>query len=490
MKEMKENIEISLKVRGGMETKIPVPQNLKWNNEGHLRYAEYCENILGNIVDVFLVRHTGFEALEVIVNLCNGVVNHGISYFTKFEVKVDDQVQTYSGRHVIRPRGMFAVRMVTGPDASRVEQYQHIPEKKEPSWAKTQALGQIVNYLERDEDSFGPYKPFWNKFHSLSDSHGGAGISPYSNWLGSHAGYQLRALEFYGEVCRSPIACLNARGETLRLNEEYWLGRTPQHELPQFNYRDDYDGWCDYEDWLLRYEAHDYTHLSRMIRAASELAHWNPFARKFLLWVWNDCTMWLLGNKGNMSTNPLFWSLSKLARSTKPNQTAPWAGRGIYHVIRCFLMVKKYLTVREQNYFTNLFSKTLLHVSNEYGVCHGTDSAGAWGQDVWNHFGDTFVARGFETQLLASIYEPLGVPELLDKYLTTFPEEVPNWFEANNPTNTFGGELYPPYRALYAERVSGYPDAETLLRVCEGREINGSSQDLDCHKPESYQDAL
>jgi hypothetical protein len=487
---MQPNIEISLTVRGGMESRISVPQNLKWIDEGHLRYIEYCENLLGSLVHVFMIRHTGFDATEVIVNLSNGVVENGIIYFTDYMVKVDDQMERYTGRHVIRPRGMFADRFVVGPDAEKVRNYQHIPTKKEPSWASSQAHDLIVQYRDRREDSYGPYKPFWNKFHSLSDSHGGAGVSPYSNWLGSPLGYQLRALEFYGEVCRSPLACMNSRGQTLRLDEQYWLGRTPQHELPQFNYRDEYDGWCPYEEWLLRYEAHDYTHLWRTIRAASELAHWNPFARKFLLWVWNDCTMWLLGKEGNTSTNSLFWSLMKLARTTAPNQTASWGGRGLYHVIRCFLTVKQYLSVREQNYFTNQFQKTLRHIANEYGVCHGTKSAGAWGQAVWDHFGDTEVARGFETQLLASVYEPLGLMDLLDKYNTTFPEEVPNWFEANNPVNNYGGELYPPYRALYVNRVSGYPSAEKLVEMSAGRNINGSSQDLDCHMNTAYQNEL
>lgn len=484
---MQPNIEISLTLRNGMESRISVP-NLKWNNEGHLRYAEYKENLLGNIVHVFLIRHSGYDATEVITNLCNGVDDNGVVYFTDYMVKVDKQVKRYTGRHVIRPRGMFAERFVVGPDANQVIQYHHIPTKKEPSWAANRAYDEIVKYNDRQEDSFGPYKPFWNKFHSLSDSHGGAGIAPHSNWLGSHLGYQLRALEFYGEVCRSPIACLNARGEAVRLDEQYWLGRTPQHELPQYNYRDEYDGWCPYEDWLLRYEAHDYTHLWRMIRAASELAHWNPFARLFLKWAWNDCTMWLIGKEGNKSSNRLFWSLTKLARTVKPHQTAWWAGRGLYHVIRCFLTAKPYLSIREQNYYTDLFRKSLRHACNEYGVCQGGNKG--WGSDVWDHFGDTLVARGFEVQLLATVYEELGLDDLMERFNKTFPTTVPNWFEANNPTNGYGGELYPPYQALYVTRVSGYKDANQLIAFSEGRGINGSSQDLDCHREAAYKDQL
>ena len=98
---MQPNIEISLTVRGGMESRISVPQNLKWIDEGHLRYIEYCENLLGSLVHVFMIRHTGFDATEVIVNLSNGVVENGIIYFTDYMVKVDDQMERYTGRHVI-----------------------------------------------------------------------------------------------------------------------------------------------------------------------------------------------------------------------------------------------------------------------------------------------------------------------------------------------------------------------------------------------------
>jgi len=486
--ELQMNVNVSMVLRNGFRDTFKLPTELSWKDEGHLKWAKTHSLLNGNNLHVYLIKHDGFDATEVIVNLSNGVQYNGVVYFSNLSIEVENERVDYTGRHVIRPRGMFAHRFVVGPDAERVRTYQHIPEKKEPSWAKTQALGKIVEYLERDKDSYGPYKPFWNQFHSLSDSHGGAGIAPYSEWLGSAPGYQLRALEFYGEVCRTPLACFSDRGTSLRLDEQYWLGRTPQHELPQYYYPGEYDGWCDYEDWLRQYEAHDYTHLWRTIRAASEHALYNPFARDFIKWVWNDCTMWLLGKKGNTSSNHLFWSLSKLARTSAPGKTASWAGRGMYHVIRCFLTVEPYLSVREKNYFRNLFTKSLRHVSNDYGVCYGKTSG--WGNDVWDHFGETTVARGFETQLLATIYEPLGLDDLLEKYLTTFPQEVPNWFEANNPTNGYGGEMYPPYRALYKNRVSGYASAYDLVVTSSQRGINGSSQDLDCHMKTAYQSEL
>tara|TARA_Y100000310_G_scaffold25756_1_gene24641 strand:- start:2591 stop:4093 length:1503 start_codon:yes stop_codon:yes gene_type:complete len=492
---MAEQLQIIVNIisrKGRLDTFV-LPQKLRWRKDSKMRWAE-VHDILNrsedkNNLHVFLVKHKGFDATEIIVNLANGVANTGVCYFKTFSISVNGKEEIrYEGNHVIRPRGMFTHRFVIGPDAEIVREYKHIPTKKEPSWAPSKAEEEIRKYLERTEDSYGPYKPFWNKFHSLSDSHGGAGIAPYSKWFGSSNGYKLRALEFYGEVCRTPLACLDINGMPKMEDEAYWLGRTPQHELPQYHFPDDYDGWSSYENWLKSYEAHDYTHLWRTIRAASELAPWNPFARKFLQWVWHDCKLWLLGEKGDQSNNTLFWSLQKLLNLTEPQKTAWWAGRGFYHVIRCFLVTKPYLPRREVAYFTNIFRKSLYHVANEYGICFGQTNG--WNNDVRKHFGNATVSRGFETQLLASLYSELGVKSLLKKYQTTFPNEVPNWFESNNPSNTYGNEMYIPYQALYKLRVSGYSDAKALIKISGTRGVNGSSQDLDCHHPRSYYSAL
>ena len=486
---MNTEILVNMTSREGHLDTFTLPRRLLWQEDFDMRWAEVHDILNKNNLHIFLIKHKGFDATEIIVNIANGVAGTGVCYFKSFNIYIDGEWKvSYEGNHVIRPRGMFAHRFVVGPDAEAVKEYEHIPTKKEPRWASSKAEKEVREYVEREEDFYGPYKPFWNKFHSLSDSHGGAGIAPYSKWLGSSNGYKLRALEFYGEVCRTPLACLDKEGVPQRMDEEYWLGRTPENELPEYYFPEEYDDWCSYEDWLRRYEAHDYTHLWRTIRAASELAPWNPFARRFLQWVWHDCKLWLLGRKGDRSNNNLFWSIHKLVATTESKQTAWWAGRGFYHVIRCFLATKPYLSEREANYFTNTFKKALRHVANEQGVCFGKTSG--WNEDVWKHFGDTTVSRGFETQLLASIYSELGVDDLLKKYQTTFPEEVPNWFESANPSNTYGEEMYVPYRALYKLRVSGYPDAKTLIEASEYRGINGASQDLDCHHPRAYYSAL
>lgn len=479
------SVDFVLKDGSGDSFTLPKsPHKLNWISEPDIRWAEVHDLLSGNNLHVYLIHHDGFDATEVIVNISNGVANNGVCYFRSLTIIVDDQKVTYNGEHVIRPRGMFAHRFVVGPDAEAIREYKHLYKRRQPTWAPAKAKKDINKYLSREKDSFGPYKPFWNNFHSLSDSHGGAGIAPYSNWLGSSEGYKLRALEFYGEVCRTPIACFSKEGIPKRLDEKYWLGRTPKDELPQYNFPNDYTGWCPYEDWLLKYEAHDYTHLWRTIRAASELAPRNPFARRFLQWVWHDCKLWLQGNVGDQTNNSLFWSLDKLIKTTEPNQTAWWAGRGYYHVIRCFLATRAYLPRREVNYYNNLFSESLLYVANDYGVCFGKTSG--WNQGVWNYFGNVQVSRGFETQLLATVYAPLGLSTLLNKYQNTFPEEVPNWFEANDPSNGYKEEMYRPYRALYKMRISGYPDAAALIKASESRGINGASQDLDCHQPRSY----
>jgi hypothetical protein len=476
------DIKVSMELRDGSREEYVLSGGLHWRKERYLRWTQKYKRLLGQALHITLTQHNNFDATEVVVSIANGFRNKGTKYFTNLKIEVDGEVREYSGKHMIRPRGIIAERFVTGPDADQVRDYKHIPEEWVPEWLPHKAKVAIDKYHNRSEDSYGPYKPFWNKFHTLSDSHGGAGIAPFSDWTKCKEGYQLRSLEFYGEVCRSPIACLKPRnGKPLQLNEKYWLGRTYQHELPQFNSWP--DNWCEYSEWLMHYQAHDYTHLWRMIRAAWQLAPYDPFARMFMKWVWNDCKMNLEGAAGNNDYNNLFWSLTKRMRSAEPNQGARWADRGFYHVIRCFLSVSPYIGRRERKKWRRLFIAAIRRVVTPDGVCLRDENVP---QHIFEVMGDVPLTRGFQAQLLASVYEELGLDDILANFRNTFPIWVPDYSETLNHSNHNGHEMYRPYNGMYNIGIFGYDSFEHFNAANESRGVNGASQDYDCTNPKSY----
>lgn len=481
-KSIPENIGIILTLRDGRTKEHTFGQRFRWKKEDNLRWSQKYKNILGQAVHVTLVQHNGFDATEVIVSITNGIPNQGVTYFTNLNIRVDEEVYELNGKHIIRPRGIIAKRFVVGPDAEKVKTYQHIPEGWVPYWLPKQAENSVENFSARTEDNYGPYKPFWNNFHKLADSHGGAGIAPYSDWVKCQAGYELRSLEFYGEVCRSPIACLKEKnGKPLFIDAVYWLGRTPEHELAEF---DDWpDDWCEYAQWLMSYRAHDHTHLWRMIRAAWQLAPYDPFARMFLQWAWHDCKMNLEGEAGDKQESKLYWSLKKKVANTRKGVGAWWADRGFYHIIRCFLSVSPYISKREVQKWHQMFRRSLMHVATPQGVCMATFDTD---DDAKQRLGNLPLARGFQVQLLASVYGELELHDLLYKLRESFPDGIPSWFETLNPNNKFEKEAYKPYTGLYKIGIYDYENFEDFVNANASRGINGSSQDFDCINPRSY----
>jgi len=469
------NIRVFMRLRDGSEKEMSFSKRVRWTKEGHLKYTQKFTNFLNQALHITVTRHNGFDATEVVVSITNGFPNAGVTYFTNLGIVVDNSVYSLDGKHIIRPRGIIAKRFVVGPDAEKVKRYEHIPEGRHPEWLPDQASNAIDSYNSRTKDAHGPYKPFWNEFHALYDSHGGAGIAPFSNWVNCHAGHELRSLEMYGEVGRSPIACLKPKnGKPLFLDEPYWLGRTPENELKQF---DDWpDNWCEYSQWLMGYQAHDHTHLWRMIRAAAQLAHYDPFARMFLQWVWHDCTLSLTPGKSDYLNNRYFWSLKNKIAMTEPHVGADWAGRGLYHVIRCFLVAEPYVSSRQAYRWREQFKRAIMHTITRQGVCYSEFPP----EDIREKIGNVNASRGFQCQLLASVYEELGLDRALNALRKSFPENLPDWFETLNTNNKTEDSSYVPYVALYNDGIFGYDNFEEFDRAQVSRGVNGPSQDYDC----------
>jgi hypothetical protein len=187
----------------------------------------------------------------------------------------------------------------------------------------------------------------------------------------------------------------------------------------------------------------------------------------------------LLGRKGDSDANDLFWSLSKLIKTTPANQGAKWADRGFYHVIRCFLAVEPYLAPRERRTWRLRFITAIRHVVTKDGVCLRNDNPP---NHVVKIMGNVPVTRGFQAQLLASVYKELGLNDILEKFRETFPEWVPDYSETLNHTHHNGEEMYRPYNGLYNIGIFGYDNFEEFDQAQKGRGINGASQDYDCTK--------
>ena len=140
-------------------------------------------------------------------------------------------------------------------------------------------------------------------------------------------------------------------------------------------------------------------------------------------------------------------------------------------------------TRREVRKWKRLFISVIRRLVTPDGVCHSHP-------EVPTHIlpltGDVPLTRGFQAQLLASVYEELGLHQELENFRATFPVWVPNHSETLNHSNHDGNEMYRPYNGLYSIGIFGYDNFEHFDAAQQGRRINGASQDYDCIDPRSY----
>jgi hypothetical protein len=401
------------------ELSVTLPAPTEWIEEEGWRWSEQRVLFAGLALLVWHEQWERTDATRVTVAFTNGLPDRGVAYFRRVQIDLGDApVLDLEGRHCIVPRGIFLRRFFEGPDAGRLATWAMVRHRL-PGWSPPWAGQRCAEELERlrglkgGEHAVGPYligDPLVRESSSLGGSHGGWKIAPYGGgarswYAGAIEGWALSEEQFLRTVARSPIAILDPQGlAPYNPGVEYWLGRTIPHEPPGF--RDVPDDWSPYGDLLHRFRPHDYSPLWRQIRDAAQLARFDAAARWFLLMSWHDCTLWL-DSGGAQSSNPLFWPLDKLIAVTPAGQGAGWAGRGLAHVVRCFIEAEPYLPAEVGARWRERLVAALRHVIVPgTGVAHANPSPDDLDPSLVPP-----TARAREVDLLGACFLPMGLVE-------------------------------------------------------------------------------
>lgn len=512
------------------ETLIVFPRAKDWVVVDGRRHARVAHRLDDVAMIGFFEQVEGHDATRVTVAAINGLPDVGPRYFKRYSVHVGShELERVEGRHVILPRGALIRRAVVGPDAAAIRDWSYVQDDRPvPDWAPAKAAADTAKryafpYRDHKLDPvfLGPYNFFWpNK--SLADSHGGWGIGPFhggpEDWLTCPEGRANREAEMLLEFQR-PIWMLDDEFQPFEPQCAYWMGRTQEHEPPQYQYT--LDDWCPYAELLSRYKFADHTHLSRGTSGAAALAEWDVFAFECLRAVLTDfktanSLRHYVGrdedgkpilHPGAAQPHPLQFPLWKKVE-TANGPTSRGGDRGLAHQLRLLRWCRPHFPAGELAPYEAGMRRFARRLADQYGVTHAVADQ-PWLEDPNGQLSSPLnppYAATFHQQLVT--YEMArfgGLTDLAHKgrqFLTPHP---PSYFEVRRgrPADTVRDRhstadpaqetpyyAYQAYGNLTHGVLLGYDDAATFLYEMGTRSLNGYSQDLDNVPRELWQPGL
>lgn len=514
-------VDIAWRARGAQVDELVrvSPRNDDWVLQDDRRHARLARRVDDVAMLVFFEQVEGYDATRVTVAAINGLPDVGPRYFKRYVVSVDDdELERVEGRHVILPRAALIRRTVHGPDATPLREWTYVHDSRPvPDWAPAKAAADTAKryafpYRDHKADPvyLGPYNFFWpNK--SLADSHGGWGVGPFhggpEDWLTCPEGRANREAEMLLEFQR-PIWMLDDEFRPFQPQCAYWMGRTKEHEPPQYQYT--IDDWCPYAELLSRYKFADHTHLSRGTSGAAALAEWDAFAVECLGAVLNDfktanSLKHYVGrdengkpilHPGAAQPHPLQFPLwKKVEHANGPGSRG--GDRGLAHQLRLLRWCRPYFPASELAPYEAGMRRFARRLADQYGVTHAIADQ-PWLEDPDGQLSSPLVppyCTTFHQQLVTyEMHRFGGLADLAYKARNFLTPHPPSYFEVrrgepgdtvrNRHSTADAGQdtpyfAYQAYGSLTHGVLLGYDDAASFLYEMGTRSLNGYSQDLD-----------
>jgi len=494
------------------------PEDWVRNDSG--RSARLTQRIDEVAFLVWFEEFDGVSATRITVGAINGLQNAGPRYFQRYAVRVGDQVLAdIRGKHVILPRGALLRRTSVGPRATLLREWTYVQENRPvPDWAVAAAHKDTASRyalpfrnLRGEAVNLGPYNFFWTN-KGLEDSHGGWGVGPFhggpEDWLQCAAGRKNREAEMLLGFQR-PIWMLDDDFEPLELQVPYWMGRTLQHEPPQYQY--ELDEWCPYAATLARYKFADYTHLTRGTSGAAALAGWDVVAHECLGAVLNDfktanSLTRVVGeddegnpilHPGALQKNALLFPLWKKIETVK-GPTSSGGDRGLAHWLRLLRWCRPYFPAEELEPWEEGLRQLVRGLADQYGVTYAStnprylsEPGGPLTVPLEPPYCQTFHQQlvTYECQRFGGLDD---IGEKGARFLTARP---PAYFEVRpgkqsdtvrdrhstaDPRQEEKLWSYGAYGNFTHDLLMGFDSPKAFVAEMRSRGVNGSSQDIDC----------
>ncbi len=469
---------------------------------------------------VWFEEFDGVSATRVTVGAINGLQNAGPRYFERCTLRVGDQtLADIRGKHVILPRGALLRRTSVGPRATLLREWTYVQQNLPvPEWAVAAAHKDTASRyalpfrnVRGEVVDLGPYNFFWTN-KGLEDSHGGWGVGPFhggpEDWLQCAAGRKNREAEFLLGFQR-PIWMLDDDFEPLELQVPYWMGRTLQHDPPQYQY--ELDDWCPYAETLARYRFADYTHLTRGMSGAAALAGWDVVARECLRAVLTDfktanSLTRVVGedadgklelHPGALQKNPLLFPLWKKIETVN-GPTSSGGDRGLAHWLRLLRWCRPHFPAEELEPWEEGLRQLARGLADDYGVTYASTNP----RYLAEPGGPLTVpleppyCQTFHQQLVTYECQRFGgLDELGEKSARFLTPRPPAYFEvrAGKKSDTVKDRhstadarqqeklwSYEAYGNFTHDLLLGFNSPKAFVDEMRSRGVNGSSQDLDC----------
>lgn len=504
--------------------------DVEWVEEEGRRHVRLNQRVDDVAFSVWFEQFEGVDATRVTVAAINGFANAGPRYFERYVINVGgEQREDIEGKHVILPRGALLRRWTVGAEEATLREWRYVQEDGTvPDWAIAGAhkdTAARVSFPFRNAGGkpidIGPYNFFWGN-RSLGDSHGGWGVGPFhggpDDWLTCAAGRKNREAEMMLDFQR-PIWLLADDFSPLELQVAYWMGRTLQHEPPEFQY--ELDKWCPYAATLAQYFFADYTHLSRGTSGAAAVAPWDVFAVECLRAVLTDFkTANSLtrvvgkdeqGNEllhpGALQDNALLFPLWKKIETVN-GPTSSGGDRGLAHWLRLLRWCRPHFPPEEIEPWEEGLRQLVRGLADEYGVtsCNRTPTwVSQKGGPLSKPLEPPF-CKTFHQQLVT--YECSrfgGLDDIAKKGKRFLTARAPAYFEVRpgkrgdtvNQRNHSADDdqddkhwSYQAYSNMTHGRLFGAKGASQFLQTMQTRGVNGSSQDLDCTPRELWEKSV